>query len=225
MKEKIKEFLKKINTNILIILLLIIIAILLFLQNRQLYKTIHYNRIANIEKHYFNKDREKDFISNFDKNIEKHFNRYFDQINFDFEKELINMKIALENNIREFKKIEDDFNNIDTIKNNKQEKNKNNKKEFIYYPKIENNDKEFILKMKLPKNLTINDIFVDIQNNNLILKTEKQENIKNKNSKSKYYSSFFENFQLPQTKATKKDIKIDLNKNNNELIIIVPIIK
>lgn len=236
MINKIKNYLKNITINHIIVLCLVFILLLLFIQNRQLNKIIHKQITINNVTRHFNRD-----------NFDRYYNNRIDR---EFERELINMKKELERNIRDFSDIERRFykdfidagdikifeefkdrdfdykqhkrhNNFDKIKN------MNRQNGFVYRPKIEQNENEFKLQMKLPKNINMENVKIDLQNNNLILHIEKNINIQddNKNYQSYSHSSFFESFLLPETKSTVSNVKVDLNKNNNELTIIVPIIK
>jgi hypothetical protein len=106
------------------------------------------------------------------------------------------------------------------------DKNRRERK-FVYKMEATLKEKEFIIKGKLPKTFTLEDIAVELKNKNLLIKIEKQNTKSDKNSKSFSYSSFSEDFSLPNTKATLNDIKISLTEDkggDNELSIIVPIL-
>lgn len=106
-----------------------------------------------------------------------------------------------------------------------QRENRRNRN-FVYNTRTETNEKNFIVKIKIPRTFDEKNVKVDFKNRNLTIKIERQHDTKNKNEESYSYSSFFENFLVPETKATDKDVKMILNKaNGNELTITVPIIK
>ncbi|MBR2141119.1 MAG: Hsp20/alpha crystallin family protein [Rickettsiales bacterium] len=165
------------------------------------------------------------------------------------EEEIMNAQRELENNMRYFNEngrrnrifenkteenIKDDralngkdrkntdVKNVETKRKNETGEVKT-RKNFVYRPKQEQTEKEFTLKMKLPRGVTANDVKVDLQNNNLIVKIEKSSNFSSDDVKAYSYSSFFENFLVNPTKATIKDVKVSVE--NNELNVVVPIIK
>lgn len=225
--EKIKKCLTSVNVFHLVFLLLLIIATLLFLQNKKLEKLLfinHYysfdDKLVDDSVYYHNKKRPM---------IDDHF----DDFNIDLKREFIMINKVMEERIRHFDEIIKRFDSLNLELNKPEENNReiSNKikskdreiKKFVYYPKIEQNENEFILKMKLANNIKKEDIKVNLQNNNLIVRIEKNNSFEDKTSKTHFYSSYFENFEVPNTKAVEKDLNI--NVENNELIVIVPIIK
>lgn len=213
MKNKIKEFIKNLNTQNIISIFLLIIALLIFFENRQLHKIINQQYIItkdsigkriNIE----NRDCNSGYRNrnNYISHNEEKIDLYFDTFNTNIEKELKSMKKDIENNVNSFNIKNDNF-------------KKNNK--FTFYPKIEEKNNNIIFKMKLPRNIKRDDIVINLQNNNLIIKIEK--NIENNKDNSYFHSYFLKSFQVKDTKATNNDLKINLNRN--ELVIVVPIIE
>ena len=120
-------------------------------------------------------------------------------------REIINMK-------RDFERLDREFKNFD-------KKTPREIRKFVYRPSINNTENSFDFSVKLPREIDRKDITIDLQENNLIIKIEK--NIKDKDSS--FSSSFFESYALPETKATLEDVKIDYKKG--ELKISVPVIK
>jgi HSP20 family molecular chaperone IbpA len=120
------------------------------------------------------------------------------------------------------KKVSDD--GVDNDEGEVRGGNKRNRK-FVYKAETDSNEKEFIVKVKLPRTFKIEDTKVNLENQNLIIRAEKQNSENDKNTRSFSYNSFFESFSLPSTKATINDVKISLNKDNgNELVVVVPIL-
>ena len=91
--------------------------------------------------------------------------------------------------------------------------------DFEYNPQVRQDEKKFELTLNLPKNINKEDIDVNFINNNLVVKVNKHI----KDGDSFFKHAFFESYYVSGTKATKKDIKIDLRKDT--LKVIVPIIK
>lgn len=213
MKEKLKEFFDKVNINHIVFVVLIMILLMLFYQNKQFEKIIQHQFIGNNNLRHYNKDN---FDRYFERNFKPNIDRYFEKINRDFEFELMNMKKNFEDNFVYFDNINKQ------IINNFEDKKERKKHEFVYYPKIEQTDKELILKMKLPKYITLEDIRVDLQNNNLLLEINKTVNTNEHNVNSYSFSSFFRNFPLKETRATINDVVVELK--DWELRIVVPVI-
>ena len=213
MKEKLKAFFDKVNINHIVFVILVMILLMLFYQNKQFEKIIQNQLISNNTTKHYNKH-------NFDRYIEQNFktdiDKYFEKINKDFEFELRNMKRNFEENFSYFDNINKQ------IQDNFEGRRERKRRNFAYYPKTEQTDKEFILRMKLPKNITLEDIKVDLQSNNLLLEINKTLNSNENNVNSYSFSSFFRNFPIKETKATIKDVKVELI--NGELLIVVPII-
>lgn len=206
-----KEFFKKINIlHVVIAILLVAVAILYFeviSLKKDTYSLSYYTRdFDNRDRFYqdyndwdnFHHDR-RDFYHHRDYMIN---NDIYDAVS----REIFNIR-------REFERLNREFERI----NNRTQREF--RRQFVYYPQIKNNDESFEFSLKLPKEINKEDIKVDLQNNNLVIKIDK--NIKDENSS--FSTSFFESYTLPQTKATMKDVKIDFNKN--ELKVIVPILK
>ena len=237
-----KEYLEKIKMHhILIIVLLIIVAVLYF-DNREFKKMLYRQQFAidsyydnmndfNERRHRYNYDcpRRQYFMDNYFDDIDRdinakvlemerefrRLNRDFERLNNDFTKQPKDIK-GPEEARKEHKRPEEPKKLEENKKLRKDVKNINN---FVYNPQINKNDKTFELVMNLPKNTTRRDIKVNFINNNLTLNVNK--NIKDKDLS--FESTFFESYYIPDTKATNKDIKIDLK--NDILKVIVPIIK
>lgn len=213
MKEKLKVFFDKVSINHIIFVVLIMILLMLFYQNKQFEKIIQNQFISNSNLKHYNEDN---FDRYFERSFKPNIDRYFEKINRDFEFELMNMKKNFEDNFTYFDNINKQ------IMNNFEHKKERKRREFTYYPKVEQTDKEFTLKMKLPRNITLEDIKIDLQNNNLLLEINKTVNSNENNINSYSFSSFIRNFPLEETKATINDVVVKLS--NGELTIVVPVI-
>lgn len=245
----LKEKLKDLNVLFYITLSILIIAcILLFIQNVKLNRIIGNIYFNNLNERAYNRRFTREYNKLLDDYEKKRtelmrleeiirrknsiYNDFFD-INYqdkffenfiDIEKELDIIK-KKRNEIGNITEKQENSNNetkkVENTKNKKSSKNQRNS--FVYNAKVEKNEKEFTVKVKLPRTFTLDDVKVDLKDSNLILKVEKQTNVKKENEKFYSYNSFFESFSIPETKAELKDIKTTLN--NNELVVIVPIIK
>ena len=205
-----KEFLKRINWQYVIMLLLLVAVVFLFLEIRCLRKTIYSDYNNFYERNYRDYDESPyDFYMRNPYRHHNDFDRFERRINkeiFDsMNREIINMK-------KDFERLDKEFKNFDRKPSREMRK-------FVYRPSINNTENSFDFSVKLPRDIDRKDITVDLQEDNLIIKIEK--NIKDKDSS--FSSSFFESYSLPETKATLKDVKVDYKKG--ELKISVPIIK
>lgn len=250
----LKEKLKDLNVLFYITLSILIVACtLLFIQNIKLNRIIGNIYFNNLNERAYNRRFTREYNKLLDDYEKKRielmrleeiirrknsiYNDFFD-INYqdkffenfiDIEKELDIIKKKRNEIGNIIEKQEDSSNEtkkVENIKNKNQENKKSSKNQrngFVYNAKVEKNEKEFTVKVKLPRTFTLDDVKVDLKDNNLILKVEKQTNVKKENEKFYSYNSFFESFSIPETKAELKDIKTTLN--NNELVVIVPIIK
>ncbi len=216
----LKEKLKDLDILFYIVIsILIAIAILLFVQNIRLNKII-----KNI---YFSNTVEQKQERKFAKEYNKLLNDYKKkQLELTKLEEIIRKKNSIYNDFFDIDYQDRFFKKFENITNNNQENKKffkNQRNNFIYHAKSEENEKEFIVKVKLPKVFDLNDVKIDLKDRNLIIKVEKQTDVSKENKKFYSYNSFFESFLIPETKAELKDVKTILN--NNELMVVVPILK
>ena len=223
-----KEYLEKIKMHhILIVVLLIIVAVLYF-DNREFKKMLYRQQFA-INSYYdnmndFNERRQYNNRYDYDCPRRQHYmNDYFDNIDRDISNKILEMEREFRRLNRDFERLNNDFRHPIDIKT--PEEHKNPRKDiknihgFVYNPQVNKTDKAFELVVNLPKDTTRKDIKIDFVDNNLTLNINK--NIKDKNLS--FESTFFESYYIPETKATKKDIKIDLR--DDTLKVVVPIIK
>lgn len=124
---------------------------------------------------------------------------------------------------------EGDFGNKNPIVNNTYKKNNQKPRQYNFYTrtKYDQEKKEFNISVKLPENITREAIDIDLENSVIEIEIEKEtkEEVKKDNQEtfSQENAKFFRKIQIiPETKATEKDIKVNLEKNY--LKIIVPII-
>lgn len=180
-------------------------------------------RVIKEGNNYFNNDqfygrmmRHNDYRRHFNNN---HYNGYYDH-DYDHNRYFYD---DYNNNYYMDNKYDANSNkkNDTYIANNRYNNIKN--RNFIYRSKTNINEKEFIVKVSLPKTFTLDNVKVDFNNNTLIVRAEQQNKATKDNTKSYFYNSFVERYLIPETKATVKDIKITLDKNN-ELSVVVPII-
>ncbi len=240
----LKEKLKDLNILFYVILLiLIMVCVLLSIQNIRLNKIIGNIYFNNFTERNYNKKFTKEYnkllddykrkqmeLMRLEEIIRRKSGVYNDFFNMDYQDRFFKNFEDIEKELSNINKRQENLNNknkkFESIVNGNQENKKffkNQKNNFIYHAKTEENEKEFIVKVRLPKTFSLDDVKVDLKNRNLTIKVEKQTDIKKENEKYYSYNSFFENFLIPETKAELKDIKTTLN--NNELMVIVPILK
>ena len=232
-----KEYLEKIKIHHILIVVLLIIVAVLYLDNREFKKMLYRQQFA-IDSYYdnmndFNDRRQYRFYHNYDCPRKQYYmNDYFDNIDRDINSKILEME-------REFKRLSRDFERlngrpIELNRKLEEPKKLDDKRlprkpeekrkpietmDFVYNPQVRQDEKKFELTLNLPKNINKEDIDVNFINNNLVVKVNKHI----KDGDSFFKHTFFESYYVSGTKATKKDIKIDLRKDT--LKVIVPIIK
>ena len=182
-------------------------------------------------KQYYNYDCPRrqyfmnDYFNNIDRDIDSkilEMEKEFKRLSRDFER-LNGRPVEPNRKLEEPKKLDDK-----KLPKKQEEKGRKRLEEkrkpmdtidFVYNPQIRQDEKNFELTLNLPKNINKEDVDVNFINNNLVVKVNKHI----KEGDSFFKHTFFESYYVSGTKATKKDIKIDLRKDT--LKVIVPIIK
>lgn len=232
LKEKLKNF--KLSYLLYILLTILLVAcIVLFIQNYRMSRTI-----------------KSIYGTGFNGSIQdRKFTREYDRLARDYERKVDEL-IELQNDLMKrdiFNDFYDDgwmtncrhrrhwdyydnnmrrhFNRFERQLNRSGEASIRDTRTFTYNSKIERDKDNFILKVKIPKVFTLDDVKVDFRNRNLLVKIEKEDELKSRNEERRYYNSFFESFLVPETKAKLENVRVSLNKDNdNELVIVVPIL-
>jgi HSP20 family molecular chaperone IbpA len=217
------ECLKKVTFDHVILAVLLVVVAMLMVQNYRISKMMTYFFLEKKSYTY----HDAGIFRDYDRLI-----RDFEEIN-ELNRRFLGRQLAEDRRRSYFagKERDDDFDqrSYRAEKTGGDGHSKVNEvKNFVYSPKVSVSEKEFTVKVRVPVTFTSEDVKVDLTNGNLVIRAEKQKEGSDKNSRSVSYSSFFESFELPDTKATVKDVKVNLenkNRGSSELTVVVPILK
>ncbi|MDR2760937.1 MAG: Hsp20/alpha crystallin family protein [Rickettsiales bacterium] len=164
-----------------------------------------FNRALN-RKNQFGMGRRKENIKKLEKIFEKELSELEEENDRAFGEEL-----------RERGRAEGNFDRKLDEKNTMQRSIK--QKNFIFRPRSEYSEekKEFTVNLRLPQNLKLEDVNIKFEKNILVIFIEESKKTEN----SFFYNSFTRKFEIPNTKATRNDLKINLE--NQLLKITAPI--
>lgn len=211
---------KKIDLKYLIILaFLCFISCFIIKQNKQI-QAIEQNLAKQNHK-------EQNILSNKKISIEDIERKFFNKMDIDL-RQMQQMRDKMLRDMMSFY-YEGNLENKTSFEKNNYRKNNQKPKQYSFYTrtKYDEEKKEFNISIKVPENITMEDVDIDLENSIIDIEIEKEtkSEIKqeNKETFSQENAKFFRKITImPETKATEKDLKINLEKNY--LKIIVPII-